>query len=274
MNSIDVKTISKTFGRGASTYVALDAVSLRVPAGKVIALVGESGSGKSTLARVVMGLETPDNGMVLLRSETSEEPVSIKRVQMVFQDPFASLNPVHRIRTHLERPVRKLRADITTPTAVDEEVSRLLEVVGLTPAETFLDRFPGSLSGGQRQRVAIARALAARPEFLVADEPTSMLDVSLRGEILNLLKTLRSQGLGILLITHDLKSVRAVSDDVYVLHRGQIVEHGPTGDVLSDPQHPYTQSLLNAVPDAHGHFLSVTHSGGAQASTETDAVKE
>ena len=262
MSSIEVMALSKSFGRAASAQRVLDQVSLSLPAGKVIALVGESGSGKSTLARIILGLEQPSAGRVVFRADTTEEPVSIRRVQMVFQDPFASLNPAHRIRTHLERPLRKLRG-LTERGAIEAELRRLLELVGLSPAERFLDRFPGSLSGGQRQRVAIARALAPAPDFLIADEPTSMLDVSLRGEILTLLRELGEAGIGLLLITHDLKSVREISDEVCVLLRGQIVERGETDAVLGDPQHPYTQRLLGAVPDPLGHFLSRAGSSAA-----------
>ena len=259
MSSIEVMELSKSFRGVRSERRVLDQVSLSVNAGKIVALVGESGSGKSTLARVVLGLERPSSGRVFMRVGSAEERISIQQVQMVFQDPFASLNPAHRVRTHLERPLRKLRG-LTAPDAKEGELQRLLESVGLSPAEHFLERFPGSLSGGQRQRVALARALAAAPAFLIADEPTSMLDISLRGAILELFRGLREAGIGVLLITHDLQSVRALSDEVYVLHRGRIVERGKTQSVLSDPQHPYTRCLLGAVPDPFGEFLSRTGS--------------
>ncbi len=207
---------------------ALDALGFSLREGEVLAVVGESGSGKSTLARILAGLERPQQGTIDTRGG----------VQMVFQDPFASLNPARRVQHHLERPLRLHGRSAT-------EVPALLETVGLAPA--IARRFPHELSGGPRQRVALARALAADPALLVADEPTSMLDASLRADLLALLRRLaRERGLGILFITHDLPSAAAIADRVIVLHHGKVVEHGPVARLLGEPAHPYTRELLAA----------------------------
>jgi peptide/nickel transport system ATP-binding protein len=179
---------------------------------------------------------------------------------MVFQDPFASLNPYHSIRHHIERP---LRLDHVVPAAeVEDEVHRLLERVRLQPS-AVIDRRPHELSGGQRQRVAIARALASRPRLLVADEPVSMLDVSIRMGVLNLLADLqREEGLGVLYITHDLATARHFSDEIIVLNQGRVVETGTADDVILRPQNPYTQELRAASPDPERHFASAPGTPG------------
>ncbi len=234
----------------------LKGVSFQLARGESVALVGESGSGKSTLARLILRLEQPDRGALRLHGVDvlREEPkgASLRyrsRVQMVFQDPFASLNPVHRVEHQLFRPL--LRHGRAQKATVRAQALALLETVGLAPAEEFLAKFPFELSGGQRQRVAIARALAVEPELLVADEPTSMLDVSLRVGVLNLLARLtRERGLSVLLITHDFASARYLADRILVLHRGQLVEEGPTEQVIRQPAHDYTRALLAATADA------------------------
>ena len=235
--ALSVRELSVCFGRGAGAVQALDRVSLEVAAGEVLALVGASGSGKSTLARAVVGLVSSSGEVRVSGQVPGRDLASRRRVQLVFQDPFASLNPVHDVAHHLERPLklhRRVRAPI-----------ELLQEVGLTAEH--LHRFPHELSGGQRQRVAIARALAPEPEVLLADEPTSMLDVELRGEVLRLLRELaRSRGLAVLLVTHDLGAVEAIADRVAVLNEGRLVEVGPTATVLSSPEHPYTRELLSA----------------------------
>jgi peptide/nickel transport system ATP-binding protein len=223
---------------------AVDDVSFTVGAGECVALVGESGSGKSTLARLIVALDTPTSGSLLLDGvEVAGRPSLAfrRRVQMVFQDPFASLNPAHTVGHHLERPLR-----LHHPGAhVARRVRELLVSVGLP--EDFAHRSVRALSGGQRQRVAIARALAPGPDLLVADEPTSMLDVSLRAGILELLARERvERGLACLLVTHDLASARAAAERVIVLYRGRVVEHGPIEEVLSAPTHPYTRLLVTA----------------------------
>jgi peptide/nickel transport system ATP-binding protein len=219
--------------RGPRSAV-LRGVSFALQRGEAVALVGASGSGKSTLARCILGLLRPDRGRVTFEGADGG-------AQMVFQDPFASLNPVHTVRHHLTRPMllRRPGADVAP------RLARLLEDVGLAPE--LLDAHPHALSGGQRQRVAIARALAAEPALLVADEPTSMLDVSIRMEILNLLDRLRrEQGLTLLLITHDLASARYVTERALVLYAGQLVEEGPIEELLAAPLHPHTRQLASA----------------------------
>jgi oligopeptide/dipeptide ABC transporter ATP-binding protein len=221
-----------------------------------VALVGESGCGKSTLARQVMRLEKPDAGSILFEGEDvlAREPrrASLRyrgRVQIVFQDPFGSLNPIHTVAHHLARPLLRHRR---VPRArVRERVLELLTLVGLEPAASFVDRYPHTLSGGQRQRVAIARALAVEPRLILADEPTSMLDVSIRLEILSLFRKLASErGITILFITHDLASARNLADRIVVLYAGTVVEEGLAEDVIAAPKHPYTRLLLSSVIDS------------------------
>ena len=230
-------------------------VSLGLYRGAVVALVGESGSGKSTVARLLAGQEVPTHGDILL----DDTPVHIARarayrsykrhVQMVFQDPFASLNPVHTVRYQLQRPL-SLNAHVRGRRTMQRELAALLEQVRLTPAESFLTKFPHELSGGQRQRVAIARALASRPRVLLADEPVSMLDVSIRVEILSLLDSLRSEfELAVLYITHDIASARYFGDETLVMYAGAIVERGPSEALTRQPAHPYTQLLIESAPD-------------------------
>jgi peptide/nickel transport system ATP-binding protein len=240
------------FGR-ATTVEAVRDVGFRLDRGHAVAVVGESGSGKSTIARLLLRLERPDSGRILLngRDVLREERHGAsldyrRRVQMVFQDPFGSLNPTHDVLHHLARPL--LRHRRATAADVRARAADLLRRVGLEPAEEFLDRRPFELSGGQRQRVAIARALAVEPEVLVADEPTSMLDVSIRVGILNLLAQLkREQGLGIVLITHDLASARYLADRILVCHRGRVVEDAAAETLLATPMHPYTRALLASI---------------------------
>ncbi len=255
---LEVRGVCKTFSaRGlfsaASSVVAAENVAFDLARSEAVALVGESGSGKSTIARLVLRLDDADAGEILLDGVDvlSREPRGASlgyrgRVQMVFQDPFGSLNAVHTIAYHLERPL--LRHRRATSSTLRERALDLLRTVGLVPAEEFIDRFPYELSGGQRQRVAIARALAVEPDVLVADEPTSMLDVSIRAGILNLLATLkRERGLGILLITHDLASARFLADRIVVLFRGRVVEYGPSAALIGAPAHPYTRALLASI---------------------------
>ncbi|MGM1017618.1 MAG: ABC transporter ATP-binding protein [Actinomycetota bacterium] len=233
---------------------AVKDVSFTLEPGKTVALVGESGSGKSTIARMLMKLETPTSGELLLDgrpSGTHGRALARYRsdVQMVFQDPFASLNPFHTIVHHLERPLRIHHPELSGD-QVRERALELLERVRLSPAESFAERRPHELSGGQRQRVAIARALAPGARFIVADEPVSMLDVSIRLGVLNLLADLqRENRLGVLYITHDLATARHFSDEILVMYRGDIVERGPSDQVILDPQHEYTRTLLAAAPE-------------------------
>lgn len=242
------RVFTSGFGRSIQRVAALRDVSLQVKRGEAVALIGESGSGKSTLARALLRLDRIDGGVIALDGEDvtrMPERAFRRRVQLVFQDPFASLNPMRTIGAQLEAPLRQLRG--LDQAAASAEAARLLDDVGLSPGASFLPRRPDELSGGQRQRVAIARALAPAPDVLVADEPTSMLDVSLRGGVLQLFRDLKvARGLGLVLITHDLAAARRVADTVAVLFRGQIVETGPIDDVIAAPAHPYTAALLRA----------------------------
>jgi peptide/nickel transport system ATP-binding protein len=221
----------------------------------VTALVGESGSGKSTVVRLLSRLQDPTGGAVLF---DGRDTATAKRrpdllhyrsqVQLIFQDPFGSLNPVKTIRHHLARPLRIHK--IVPRGQVDERVHELLRTVGLVPPEEVAAKYPHELSGGQRQRVAIARALAVEPRVVLADEPTSMLDVSIRIGILNLMLGLKEKhDIAFLYVTHDLAAARYIADDILVMYAGQIVERGPVEQVLSEPLHPYTQLLLRAAPD-------------------------
>ena len=233
---------------------AVDDVSLALQPGTVTALVGESGSGKSTVARLLALLDRPTAGAIRFGDDDVSRlrgRSAVRRyrsqVQLIFQDPFASLNPVKRIEHHIARPLRIHR--IVPRKLVRERVLELLEQVGLVPPEEIAASFPHQLSGGQRQRVAIARALAVEPKVLLADEPISMLDVSIRAGILNLMLELkRERNIAFLYITHDIASARYVADEVLVMLAGQILERGRTDDVLQTPLHPYTRLLLSAVP--------------------------
>jgi peptide/nickel transport system ATP-binding protein len=237
------------FARRAPVH-AVDNVSLGLDAGKVTAIVGESGAGKTTVARVLARIIKPDQGDVLLdgRPAPKGRPRSYAAtVQMVFQDPFASLNPVHRIKYDLSRPLQ-IHHYVTRN--VGAAVFELLRRVALDPTEQFAAKFPYELSGGQRQRVAIARALAVRPRVLIADEPVSMLDVSIRLGVLNLLADLRKEeGLAILYVTHDIASARYLADTISVMYAGQLVETAPSDALTDSPAHPYTQLLISAAPD-------------------------
>jgi peptide/nickel transport system ATP-binding protein len=257
---LEVRGLTKHFRVGNAVFArsrvhAVDDVSFTLRPGTITALVGESGSGKSTVARLLARLYDPTSGRVVFgdrdvaRDRRRRDVLRYRsQVQMIFQDPFGSLNPAKTVRHHLARPLRI--HEIVPRALVDATVHELLESVGLVPPEKFAAKYPHELSGGQRQRVAIARALAVRPQVVIADEPISMLDVSIRIGILNLMLDLkREHELAFLYVTHDLASARYVADDVLVLYAGQIVEQGPADEVLSNPLHPYTRLLLASVPD-------------------------
>lgn len=231
---------------------AVDDASFALYPGRATALVGESGSGKSTIARILSRLYDPTSGNILFNGKPFRDATLRdyrRHVQMVFQDPFSSLNPIHGLRYHLSRPLR-IYGYAHNRHEEREQVMELLRRVNLTPAEQFIEKLPHQLSGGQRQRVAIARALAVRPDVLLADEPVSMLDVSIRLDILNLLLRLkREEHIAILFITHDIASARYFAEETLVLYAGQMVEGGPSEEVIQHTKHPYTQLLLSAAPD-------------------------
>ena len=234
---------------------AVDGIDLRLDRGRIVALVGESGSGKSTVAKLLAHLISTTSGDILLDGAPSQARFGRKfrdyvaQVQMISQDPFASLNPVHTIRYVLGRSLHLHHPELRGQGFEDALVA-LLERVELTPAKRYLEKYPHELSGRQRQRVAIARALGADPMVILADEPVSMLDVSIRLGILNLLAELRDQmHLAILYITHDIASARYFADETYVMYAGRIVEQGDSESVTQRPAHPYTRLLISSAPD-------------------------
>jgi peptide/nickel transport system ATP-binding protein len=254
---IVVTDVVKTYrrrGRAGQQLNAVDHVSLTLHPGQALGLVGQSGSGKTTLARLITGVERPTSGTVEFDGVRVDR---LRRgglrklrsdVQMVFQDPYAALNPMHTVEYVLTRPLVNYLG--LTRQEAQRRMSELLDLVGLTPVEQFADKLPHQLSGGQRQRVVIARALASEPKVIIADEPVSMLDVSLRAGILKLLAEIRERtGTSLLYITHDLLSARVATSEILVLHRGTVVERGETVSVLQRPKHEYTQSLIAAIPN-------------------------
>jgi peptide/nickel transport system ATP-binding protein len=255
--SIVVSNLSKVYPaprRGESPVRAVNDVSFTLEPGQSLALVGASGSGKSTIAKLITAVEKPTGGTVMFggldvgRLRRGQFRRLHRDVQMVFQDPYAALNPLHTVEYTLTRPV----VNFTGLTGRDarRRVLELLDTVGLSPVEEFAAKLPHQLSGGQRQRVVIARALASNPQVIIADEPVSMLDVSLRAGVLALLEDLREQwGVSMLYITHDLLSARVVTDNIMVLNQGAVVESGNTAEVLRNPQDDYTVRLLDAIPN-------------------------
>src|SRR5256884_607971 len=242
----------KLFGPKVFVH-AVEDISLALYPGRALALVGESGSGKTTIARLLARLYEPTSGSIIFRGKQVQRSLAIKtyrrHVQLVFQDPFSSLNPVHNVRYHLSRPLR-IHGHAHNKAQETEQILSLLRRVSLSPAEQFITKFPHQLSGGQRQRVAIARSLAPRPEVLLADEPVSMLDVSIRLDVLNLLLRLKDEEhLALLFITHDIASARYFAEDTLVMYAGQSVEGGSSDEVIQRRKHPYTQLLVSAAPD-------------------------
>jgi peptide/nickel transport system ATP-binding protein len=232
---------------------AVDGVSFTLEKGEVLAVIGESGSGKTTLGRTVLRLVKPTSGKIVFEGrDIANIPESELRwyrfsTAMVFQDPFSSLNPYHTVQYILEEPLI-LRG--VPPKERAELVAKALEEVRLVPPEDFLKKYPHMLSGGQRQRVGIARALITRPKFVVADEPVSMLDVSIRAEILSLMRSLQSKyGISMMYITHDIATAKYIADKILVMYAGKVVEYGLFRDVIKNPLHPYTQALIEALPD-------------------------
>ncbi len=261
---IQVQNLTKSFRksrtlfkalRGEVEYVkAIDDATFHIERGDVLGLVGESGSGKTTLGRTILRLEEPDSGhiyfegvdLTVIRDQSTLKSYR-KRMQMIFQDPFESINPRMKVKDVVEEPLQV--HTIGSKQERIELVKSALKDVRITPPEDFLDRYPHELSGGQRQRVAIARTLVLRPSFIVADEPVSMLDVSVRMELLNLMLELRDRyNLTYLFITHDLAVARYACDRIAVMRLGKIVESGPALEVIDNPQNSYTKALRAAVP--------------------------
>jgi oligopeptide/dipeptide ABC transporter ATP-binding protein len=257
---IEVVNVSKRFaaGLGRDSTLALAGLSLTIDAENpsIIAVVGESGSGKTTLARLLLGLAAPTGGTVRYRGRDlralsrNERKVFRREVQAVFQDPYGAYNPFYRVDHVLRTPVHRFRLASSRRQA-SELIGTALQAVGLRPEE-ILGRFPHQLSGGQRQRVMVARALLLKPKLIVADEPVSMVDASLRASILGSLRRLTDEhGISILYITHDLATAYQISDSILVLYRAHLAEAGAVEQVVESPQHPYTQLLISAIPRAH-----------------------
>jgi peptide/nickel transport system ATP-binding protein len=271
--------VTQTFSSRAGEVRAVDDVSLTLDAGQVLCLVGESGSGKTTLARVAAGLTRPTGGVVRFCGEDVYQLrgagfVRFRRgVQYIHQDPYASLNPIRDVFGTLSAPLRRHRL-VSSRAESWRRAAELLVEVDLTPPEHFLAKYPHQLSGGQRQRVAVARALTLGPRLIIADEATSMLDVSIRISLLNVLKRLRDElGVGFLFITHDLALAKYFGwhGHTAVLHRGRTVEFGPTPDVINRPQHEYTKALLAAVPEPDPDLARRKRERGLAGVAEADA---
>lgn len=273
--------------RGARDFVhAVDGVSFHIAHGESLGLVGESGCGKSTTGKLLLRLLDPTSGQILVRQDGQLTDVaSIKggeemrrfrsRVQMIFQDPFESLNPRRTVFDTVAEPLTSQR--IGSVREREERVAGLLDLVGLKPATTFMFRYPHELSGGQRQRIAIARALVVRPAFVVADEPTSMLDVSIRISIMDLMLRLAKElSVAYLYITHDLAVARYMCDRIAVMYLGRIVEQGETEDILANPRHPYTRALVDSVPvpdPAHRHTGAYIRGAVSRAINPADVCR-
>ncbi len=255
---LELRHITKTFGTGGEQVTAVDDISLAIEAQEIVCLVGESGCGKSTTGRMIAGLLKPSAGQILFRGQDiarlgGGDYTNYRRaVQIIHQDPYSSLNPTQTIRQIITTPLLHHKK-VGSRAAAEKRATELLEVVDLTPARDFLNKYPHQLSGGQRQRVSVARALTVEPTFIVADEAVSMVDVSIRVSLLKMLSRLKQEfNVTFLFITHDLALAKyfAWVGRVVVMYLGRIVEEGPTPRVIADPRHPYTQALLAAVPEA------------------------
>ncbi len=254
---LEVTNFSKHFkvgGFGKTGILhASDNLNFSVNESEIVALVGESGSGKSTIARTLAGIYKPTTGEILFTGQNISS-IGKKELRgnmpMVFQDPFASINPVYRVGHGIDRTLKLHRPELNKNQRKDAAVD-LLEKVGLIPGVEIINRYPHELSGGQRQRLGFAQSLASKPKLILADEPVSMLDVSIRIGLLNLMRNLRDQEkVSILYITHDLASARYIADRMIVLYAGQIVEEGPSEDIVKNPKHPYTKLLMQTAPQS------------------------
>ncbi len=255
---IELRNLTKKFGKGREQVTAVDSISLSIEAGETVCLVGESGCGKSTTGRMVAGLLAPSSGEILFKGRNISDTKSDsfreyrKAVQIVHQDPYASLNPTQTIRQIITTPLL-VHNKVKDHNHAERRATELLEIVDLTPAKDFLNKYPHQLSGGQRQRVSVARSLTVDPQFIVADEAVSMVDVSIRVSLLTMLSRLKKElNVTFLFITHDLALAKyfAWEGRITVMYLGRIVEDGPTPRLIADPRHPYTQALLAAVPEA------------------------
>ncbi|ASK53748.1 dipeptide/oligopeptide/nickel ABC transporter ATP-binding protein [Vibrio tarriae] len=280
---LEMKNVVKDFTVGGGLaktdiFRALTGVSFKLRAGRTLALVGESGCGKSTCARLITKVYPATEGDILFYGQSIDEIKGRKallnyrsKVQMVFQDPFGSLNPTHTIAHHLTRPL-KIHKQMTDPSQIPKRLDELLQLVELSP--DTLAKYPHELSGGQRQRVNLARALAVGAELILADEPTSMLDVSIRLGILNLMQRMKKElNIGFLYITHDLATAHYIAEETAVMYKGQIVEWGDTLSILTNPQHPYTRLLISAVPDPDVSFGRLVDNE-PNYSVEADQIRE
>ena len=255
---LSIEDLHVHFG-GKKIVTAVDGINLKIKRGEVLSVVGESGSGKTTLGRTIVGLSRPTSGRIILDGNEidSKNKKALKRLwkrtQMIFQDPYSTFNPLTSVYDSLTIPVRKFKL-AKTPSEVRARVEDVLVRVGLDPAE-LEGKYPNQLSGGQRQRASIGRALVVEPEIIVADEPVSMLDVSLRAGILDLLKNLNEKlGVTLVFITHDLAVADYISNRIAVMYRGKVVELGPSHDIIDTPLHPYTELLLRSAPRLRGEM--------------------
>ncbi|MCY3708531.1 MAG: ABC transporter ATP-binding protein [Caldilineaceae bacterium] len=267
---IELRNVTKYFGGGRDRVTAVDSLSLGIQPGEIVCLVGESGCGKSTTGRMVVGLLPPSEGQILFQGQDisamdkADYQQYRRAVQIIHQDPYASLNPTQTVRQMIAAPLLRHQTQRSSASAngsgrrdrrrdVERRAAELLEIVDLTPVAEFLDKYPHQLSGGQRQRVSVARALTVEPKFIVADEAVSMVDVSIRVSLLNMLSRLKDEfDVTFLFITHDLALAKyfAWEGRITVMYLGRIVEEGPTPRLITDSRHPYTQALLGAVPEA------------------------
>ena len=254
---LKVENLTKVFRIGGirkKKIYAVNGISFEINRKEILALVGESGSGKTTVAKIIARLYKPTSGKIFLESKeipdklTKKELLMYRRsIQMIFQDPFSSLNPLYPVRYAVERPIKVHK--LAKGKEIKTIIKKAFEECGLIPAERFMDKYPHELSGGERQRVNIARALVLKPKLILADEPTSMLDVSIRLDIMNLMLDLKeNEGISYLFITHDLAGANYISDRIAIMYSGCILEIGPSSDVIDDPKHPYTQLLKKAAP--------------------------